>query len=160
MKIDFHAWPLRPTGGQQVSDKRVGVLAVDIETGLAVVVDSERSQHANKQIAERRLVQLVAIQAPAAIADSAVVKLSELVATRSRMKRGSHGDLALIISKAALGISTDSVGLLATHNAADVLIEIALRAHAWHASLSSDTDYRVQDAACNALATAIAKVTP
>jgi hypothetical protein len=47
--LDFHAWPpVASPGGQQVTDMRVGVLAIHRPTGIAVVCESECSRHANK----------------------------------------------------------------------------------------------------------------
>lgn len=51
MKLEFHAWK---------HSRRPGVLAVDTETGVAVVVFSERSPQANQQLAEERLRLLLA----------------------------------------------------------------------------------------------------
>lgn len=55
MKLEFHAWPPRHAGGQQVTKTSAGVLAIDLETGVAVHVGTERSQRANQRLAEERL---------------------------------------------------------------------------------------------------------
>lgn len=59
MKIEFHSWPPHRYGGQHVR-QGAGILAVDTETGVAVVVTSERSQRANQVLAEERVGLLVA----------------------------------------------------------------------------------------------------
>ncbi|HET9063712.1 MAG TPA: peptide chain release factor-like protein [Candidatus Binatia bacterium] len=53
--IDFHHWPPRECGGQQVATPHRGVIAVHRDTGLAVLCESERSQHANRTIAAAKL---------------------------------------------------------------------------------------------------------
>lgn len=58
--LEFHAWPLRPIGGQQTGRVHYGVLAVHKRTGASVVVTSERSQHANQKLAEERLGLMLA----------------------------------------------------------------------------------------------------
>ena len=193
--ITFYVWPQRPIGDPQIADMPVGALAVDGETGIAIVVESERSPQANRQLAERRLAQLVTSQAASARADDATVtsqtssahtagasvKLSALVAARSKMTSGEYfvaiehdaHDPALtrtIVESTGCGAianlsdssnaDADATGIVATHNAAPVLIEIAQRAHAWYDALSRDIDYDVQDAACDALAAAVGKITP
>lgn len=46
----------------------------------------------------------------------------------------------------------DASGIVATHNVADTLIEIVLAALAWRAAVfDADADYKVIDAACEAL---------
>lgn len=56
--IEFHAWPPRKIGGQQVGRIHFGVLAVHKPSGLAVVVDSERSQVGNQRLAVERISAL------------------------------------------------------------------------------------------------------
>lgn len=51
MKLEFHAWK---------HSRGYGVLAVDIETGVAVVVSSERTPQGNQKLAEERVRQLLA----------------------------------------------------------------------------------------------------
>lgn len=51
MKLEFHAWKF---------SRRPGVLAVDTETGVAVIVTSERTPEANQRTAEERLRRLLA----------------------------------------------------------------------------------------------------
>ncbi len=58
--LEFHAWPPQRQGGQHVTRTHTGVLAMDTETGVAVYVDSERSQLGNQRLAEQRLTRLVA----------------------------------------------------------------------------------------------------
>lgn len=58
--LDFHAWPPRPVGGQQVADLRCGVLVIHRETGIAVVVDRERSLLKNRSEAVEKLRALLA----------------------------------------------------------------------------------------------------
>ncbi len=60
MTIEFHAWPPRRVGGQQVTNLHPGVLAIDTETGAAAFVYSERSQLANQRLAEERVRLLLA----------------------------------------------------------------------------------------------------
>lgn len=58
--LEFHAWPYRKQGGQQFTKQYAGVLVVHKETGIAVVVESERSQMGNKALAVARVRELVA----------------------------------------------------------------------------------------------------
>jgi hypothetical protein len=60
MKLEFHAWPPARIGGQPSGRVRTGVLAIDVETGVAVFVCSERSQLANQRLAEERVRLLLA----------------------------------------------------------------------------------------------------
>ena len=60
MKLEFHRWPPAKVGGQQLTEMSAGVLAVDLETGVAVVVTSERSQRGNQLLAEQRVALLLA----------------------------------------------------------------------------------------------------
>ncbi|HVY63932.1 MAG TPA: hypothetical protein VHH11_03840 [Gammaproteobacteria bacterium] len=48
-------------GGQHVSKPCTGVLAIDDELGIGVLVNTERSQYANRQRADRLLAQLKAV---------------------------------------------------------------------------------------------------
>ena len=58
--VDVFPWPLPARhGGQYVGVNVAGILAVHRPTGIAVVVDSERSQHANRKLAVERLRRLV-----------------------------------------------------------------------------------------------------
>ena len=59
--LDFHAWPPRGVGGQQVRPS-AGVLVVHRETGIAVVVDRERSQLKNRREAVERLRALLGLR--------------------------------------------------------------------------------------------------
>lgn len=59
MKLEFHAWPPRHAGGQYTR-VTAGILAIDLETGVAALVDSERSQHGNQRLAEERVRLLLA----------------------------------------------------------------------------------------------------
>lgn len=51
MKLEFYTWK---------HARRDGALAIDTETGVAVVVSSERTHQANQRLAEERLRQLLA----------------------------------------------------------------------------------------------------
>lgn len=62
--LEIHAWPPRPTGGQQVADHRTGVLVVHRPTGIAVVVDSERSRLTNRAEAVKRLREVLTLMDP------------------------------------------------------------------------------------------------
>jgi len=56
MRLEYHAWPIRRRdGGQQSGPDGYGVLLVDLDTGISVVVTSERSQLANRRLAEARI---------------------------------------------------------------------------------------------------------
>lgn len=57
--LEYHAWPPRRAGGQHTGVD-AGVLVVDRRTGVAVVVDSERSQRSNLVLAEERIRLLLA----------------------------------------------------------------------------------------------------
>lgn len=54
MKIEFHAWPQLGNGAA----KR-GVLAIDLETGTAVFVNSEPYPERNQKLAAERLLALL-----------------------------------------------------------------------------------------------------
>lgn len=45
-------------GGQHVAMHCTGVLVIDDERGIGVLVNTERSQHANRQKAERPLASI------------------------------------------------------------------------------------------------------
>lgn len=53
MKLELS--PYRPSGRM-----RAGVLAMDLDTGVAVFVGSERTHHQNQTLAESRLKSLLA----------------------------------------------------------------------------------------------------
>jgi protein subunit release factor A len=60
MKLEFHQWPLRRRdGGQHLELSGCGVLAIDLDTGVAVLVTSERSQMRNQRLAEERVKLLL-----------------------------------------------------------------------------------------------------
>jgi hypothetical protein len=47
--LEWHSWPPRPVGGQQVGGHRAGVLVIHKPTGIAAVaVDGQRSQLRNR----------------------------------------------------------------------------------------------------------------
>jgi hypothetical protein len=52
MKLEFHGWKSSRFGN--------GVLAIDIETGVAVFVKSESSHQGNQKLAEERVKLLLA----------------------------------------------------------------------------------------------------
>lgn len=49
-KLEIHAWK---------SGRRDGVLAIDMETGVAVIVSSERTPQRNQKVAVERLEALL-----------------------------------------------------------------------------------------------------
>jgi protein subunit release factor A len=56
VKLELRRWPPPgDRGGQQITRTSTGVMAIDLETGVAVFVCSERSQLANQTLAEQRL---------------------------------------------------------------------------------------------------------
>lgn len=59
MKLEYHRWPPEQRGGQHVTNRTVGILAIDTNTGVAVFVDKERSMHSNKELARKRILQLL-----------------------------------------------------------------------------------------------------
>jgi hypothetical protein len=85
--LDFHAWPPRPVGGQQTGMVHCGVLVVHRETGIAVVVDRERSRLKNRREAVERLRAMLGRTQPAPtsnattpIIDLILAELLDLVA--------------------------------------------------------------------------------
>ncbi len=58
-ELEYHAWPYRVIGGQQTGRVHTGVLVVHKHTGVAVVVDSSWSRHANQRLAEERIQLLL-----------------------------------------------------------------------------------------------------
>ena len=56
---DWHAWPLRPQGGQHTNKTSTGVLVLHRPTGVAVVETDERSQLGNKNAALKKLRRLL-----------------------------------------------------------------------------------------------------
>ena len=58
--VTYEAWPRRDRGGQQVGVRGGGIIAIHVPTGIAIVVDDQRSQHANRIFALARLTVLVA----------------------------------------------------------------------------------------------------
>lgn len=59
-ELEFHAWPPRRFGGQQLTETHPGVLAIHKRTGAAVLVMSERSQVRNQDLAVERMHLLLA----------------------------------------------------------------------------------------------------
>jgi hypothetical protein len=56
--FELMSWPIVRRGGQHVGRPTTGVLAIDHATGVAVVCESERSQHGNRNKAVKRLREL------------------------------------------------------------------------------------------------------
>jgi protein subunit release factor A len=57
--LKTESFPKQPEGGMQIGKMPVGVKITHIPTGLAVICNSERSMHLNRDIALAKLERLV-----------------------------------------------------------------------------------------------------